>query len=83
MNKIDLHGCVAVITGRARGIGYAIAERMMISGAIVMLWDIDSAQLQKAEQQLSVSGKVSVYALELIRTCWPTSLRLPPLKQKF
>ncbi|MEJ7740215.1 MAG: SDR family NAD(P)-dependent oxidoreductase [Chitinophagaceae bacterium] len=65
MNKIDLHGRVAVITGGARGIGYAIAERMMISGAIIMLWDIDSAQLQKAEQQLSVSGKVSVYALEL------------------
>lgn len=65
MNKIDLHGRVAVITGGARGIGYAIAERMMNSGAIVMLWDIDSGQLQKAEQQLSVSGKVSVYTLEL------------------
>lgn len=65
MNKIDLHGRVAVITGGARGIGYAIAERMIISGAIVMLWDIDSAQLQKAEQQLSASGKVSVYEVEL------------------
>lgn len=65
MNKIDLHGRVAVITGGARGIGYAIAERMIVSGAIVILWDIDSAQLKKAEQHLSVSGKVSVNVVEL------------------
>lgn len=65
MNKIDLQGRVAVITGGARGIGYAIAERMLMSGAMVSLWDIDGTQLQKAEQQLSVSGKVSVSTLEL------------------
>jgi 3-oxoacyl-[acyl-carrier protein] reductase len=65
MNKIDLHGRVAVITGGARGIGYAIAERMLMSGATVSLWDIDGTQLQQAEQQLSVSGKVSTSTLEL------------------
>ena len=33
MNRIDLQGRVAVITGGAQGIGYAIAERMLASGA--------------------------------------------------
>jgi len=65
MNKIDLQGRVAVITGGARGIGYAIAERMLLSGATVSLWDIDGTQLQQAEQQLSVSGKASISTLEL------------------
>ena len=35
MNKIDLEGRVAVITGGARGIGYAIAERTLMCGATV------------------------------------------------
>ena len=34
MNKIDLEGRVAVVTGGAQGIGYAIAERMLASGAV-------------------------------------------------
>jgi NAD(P)-dependent dehydrogenase (short-subunit alcohol dehydrogenase family) len=33
MNRIDLQGRVAVVTGGAQGIGYAIAERMLGSGA--------------------------------------------------
>ena len=43
MNQIDLDGRVAVVTGGAQGIGYAIAERMLASGAAVVLWDIDAA----------------------------------------
>jgi len=42
MNQIDLKGRVAVITGGAQGIGYATAERMLQSGASVVLWDIDT-----------------------------------------
>ncbi len=41
MNKIDLEGRRAVITGGAQGIGRAIAERFVASGASVALWDID------------------------------------------
>jgi 2-dehydro-3-deoxy-L-rhamnonate dehydrogenase (NAD+) len=48
MNQIDLKGRVAVITGGAQGIGYAVAERFIASGAQAVLWDIDEALLAKA-----------------------------------
>ena len=45
MNKLDMADRVAVVTGGARGIGRAIAERMLASGATVALWDLDGAAL--------------------------------------
>ena len=39
MNQIDLSGKTAVITGGTRGIGLAIAQRMLRSGARVAVWD--------------------------------------------
>ncbi len=53
MNQIDLQGRRAVITGGARGIGYAIAERYLRSGASVALWDVDQAQMDAATASLS------------------------------
>lgn len=43
MNSIDLQGRRAVVTGGAQGIGRAIAERFLASGAQVTLWDRDRA----------------------------------------
>jgi 2-dehydro-3-deoxy-L-rhamnonate dehydrogenase (NAD+) len=65
MNQLDLKGRVAVITGGAQGIGYAVAERMLDSGATVALWDINEAQLAKAREALAPRGTVSTTAVEL------------------
>ena len=65
MNQIDLTGRVAVITGGAQGIGYAIAERMLGSGATVVLWDADAAKLGEAKAKLGYAGKVVVEQVEL------------------
>jgi 3-oxoacyl-[acyl-carrier protein] reductase len=65
MNRIDLAGRVAIITGGAQGIGYAIAERMLDSGAKVVLWDIDTAHLDNARQTLAGRGSVDGRRVEL------------------
>ncbi len=45
MNQLDLAGRVAVVTGGARGIGWAITQRLLASGARVSVWDADAAAL--------------------------------------
>jgi NAD(P)-dependent dehydrogenase (short-subunit alcohol dehydrogenase family) len=65
MNQIDLNGRVAVITGGAQGIGFAIAERLLRSGARAVLWDIDAARLEAACADLSSLGPVSGEVVEL------------------
>jgi len=48
MNQIDLTGRVAVVTGGTRGIGLAIVERMVKSGARVAVWD--RARIEKGSK---------------------------------
>lgn len=65
MNQLDLQGRVAVITGGAQGIGHAVAERMLRSGAQVALWDVNAAVLGPAREALSALGRVSAAEVEL------------------
>ncbi|MBL8381284.1 MAG: SDR family oxidoreductase [Burkholderiales bacterium] len=65
MNQYDLAGRVAVITGGARGIGYAIAERMLASGAAVLLWDMMGDRLEQARATLSAQGDVRTATLDI------------------
>ena len=52
MNMIDLKGRNAVITGGASGIGLAIAQRFVASGAKVALWDINTKAAADAAKAL-------------------------------
>ena len=56
MNLIDLKNRTAIVTGGGRGIGFATAQRMLASGASVVLWDIDAAALDKAGAALQSQG---------------------------
>lgn len=58
MNNIDLAGRCAVITGGAQGIGLAIAERLLASGASLSLWDSNEDLVKDAADELSAKGKV-------------------------
>ena len=57
MNQIDLKGRVAVITGGARGIGFACAQRFIDSGARVALWDLDGDAITAAVASLGAAAR--------------------------
>jgi len=65
MNEVDLKGRTAVITGGAQGIGFAIAERLLGSGAAVALWDRDADVLREAASRLSGAGRVTTAAVDV------------------
>ena len=62
MNRIDLDGRVAVVTGGAGGIGMAVARRMLDSGARVAIWDRAGAALEAARAEFS---DVAAFAVDV------------------
>lgn len=52
MNQLDLHRRHGIITGGATGLGFAIAQRMLASGASVTVWDRDPQALERACKSL-------------------------------
>ena len=52
VNKIDLAGRFAVVTGGAQGFGKAMVERFVQSGAKVAIWDRDVAFAEKTAKAL-------------------------------
>jgi 2-dehydro-3-deoxy-L-rhamnonate dehydrogenase (NAD+) len=57
MNKIDLNGRVAIVTGGAQGFGRAIAERFVASGAKVAIWDHDAPLADKTAKDIGMEAR--------------------------
>lgn len=52
MNSLDMQDRIAVVTGAARGIGLAVADRLLRSGARVALWDINREAVERQAERL-------------------------------
>ncbi|MFM8469446.1 MAG: SDR family NAD(P)-dependent oxidoreductase [Limisphaerales bacterium] len=65
MNQLDLKGKHGIVTGGARGIGFAISTRLLQSGASVCLWDRDADALKEAKAKLSALGTVATQTVDL------------------
>jgi len=65
MNQIDLKGRRAVVTGGAQGIGHAIAQRLLQSGAEVIVWDADGAAIENGLGALAAIGTAGGRVVEL------------------
>ena len=65
VNRIDLDGRRAVVTGGAQGIGRAIAERLLASGAAVALWDRDRSLVEATRAELAGRGQVHAVAVDV------------------
>jgi len=64
-NKIDLSGRIAAVTGGAQGIGRAIVERFLDSGATVAIWDRDLDLARKTADALKGRGRVVAIAVDV------------------
>lgn len=65
MNRIDLEDRTAVVTGAAQGIGHAIADRLIASGARVALWDRDGERLRETADRLGGADQALPVTVEL------------------
>ena len=65
MNKIDLEGRRAIITGGAQGIGLSIARRLLDCGAVVTIWDTNQAALNLAIKKLGQEERVETVVVDV------------------
>ena len=65
MHQLDLKNQRAIVTGGAQGIGRAIAERLLDSGASVALWDADEAAMAQTLRELSGRGTLAAVEVDV------------------
>jgi NAD(P)-dependent dehydrogenase (short-subunit alcohol dehydrogenase family) len=65
MNQIDLRGQRAVVTGGSRGMGLAIAQRLLQSGATVTTWALEDSALDESRRTLAAYGQVEVCGVDV------------------
>ncbi|MEX0957816.1 MAG: SDR family NAD(P)-dependent oxidoreductase [Burkholderiales bacterium] len=65
MNRLDLNDRIAIVTGAARGLGLAITERLLDSGASVSMWDLDGAALEKQSTRLGTKTRIHTATVDV------------------
>jgi 2-dehydro-3-deoxy-L-rhamnonate dehydrogenase (NAD+) len=65
MNVYDLKERVAIITGGAQGIGLAVANRMLASGARLAIWDRDRPLLEETVKRIAKPDRVHSWAIDI------------------
>jgi NAD(P)-dependent dehydrogenase (short-subunit alcohol dehydrogenase family) len=53
MNKFNLNNRTAIVTGGAQGFGLAMTKRLLVSGASVIIWDLDNIAVEKTIKELN------------------------------
>ena len=61
MNQLDLKGRHAIVTGGASGLGYAISQRMIASGAQVTWWDVNTVVMANAAKAIGAETGAVVH----------------------
>jgi NAD(P)-dependent dehydrogenase (short-subunit alcohol dehydrogenase family) len=62
MTPFELNGKVALVTGGARGIGFATARALRARGASVAIVDLDTGASERAASELSDTGAIGLAA---------------------
>jgi len=63
-----LNGQVAIVTGGAQGIGLAVVERLLASGAAVMIADVGEEQAQASARNLNAADRVAAQRCDVTKT---------------
>ncbi len=81
MIKFDLKDRVAIVTGGAQGFGFSITERLIQSGAKVVIWDIDENECKKAISKLNSEN--CLFEIVDVRQIEDIQSKLEDIEKKF
>lgn len=65
MNDIDLSGQCSVVTGGCSGVGRAVVERLLQSGAQVAVWDLNEAALSDLSSRAEFRQSITVQRVDV------------------